>query len=252
MKPYHPQLIAVYLLAFAPFSFSGEVVDRLLANYKKIETVSCRIRRTKSGDQQKVKFLSRVYYTNKDQLHAEGITPVRRRTIADGQHLFQYAEGDPKGFSRPINELSQSMTISLKMVPGTAMNHLLRLAGKSEALHKEADNGQSIGIQLDQSYALLQLDAQERLIALEYYTDASLKTRTARYQYSDFSEVIDGVWVPFRHEAEVNAGKKNFHETVQIDTFTANKPVAASLFIPDSFFDKEVDFVDSFAKIFPE
>ena len=112
-------ILSIILLSTS--AHAGKEVDRLLAEYSNIETVSCQIRRTKEGAAGKIKFMSRVYYTNKNQIHAEGITPVKRRTIADGKRLYQYVEGDPKGFSRPIEELSEQMRISLQFVPGTAM-----------------------------------------------------------------------------------------------------------------------------------
>ena len=108
-----PKLLIITLsaLMLIPAAYAGKEVDRLLKEYSKIETVSCRIRRTVDGEVAKIKFLSRIYYTNKDQLHVENLTPVKRRTIADGERLYQYGEGDPKGFSRPINELSEAKRI---------------------------------------------------------------------------------------------------------------------------------------------
>jgi hypothetical protein len=37
-----------------------------------------------------------------------------------------------------------------------------------------------------------------------------------------------------------------------VDRYVANEPVAASLFVASSFFDKDIDFVDDFEKIYPE
>jgi len=250
-----PKLLIAVLstLVLLPSSRAGEEVDRLLAGYSKIETVSCRIRRTVDGEAAKIKFLSRVYYTNKDQLHVENLTPVKRRTIADGKRLYQYGEGDPKGFSRPVSELSEAMSFSLRKVPGTAMDHLLRLKGMKEtSLPKKDSPTKRIGIDTGTQYVLLLLDEQDQLAGVEFYQTAEMQKKTANYEYTNFQEVLPNVWVPFLHSASLTVNGKSFTETVRIDRFVANHPVAESLFIASSFFDKNIDFVDDFEKMYSE
>ena len=244
---------ALSLILLSAPAHAGEEVDRLMAGYAKIETVSCQIRCTKEGPAGKIRFLSRVYWTNQDKLHAEGIAPVKRRTIADGKTFWQYAEGDPKGFSRPIAELSEQMTISLKMVPGTAMDHLLRLKGMEETeLPAGDDDTRQIGIQTGTQYVVLRFDAADRLSRIEFFKTSEMKERSASYSYRDFTETEAGVWIPLTHETIANTGSFEFRETVKIDRLIANQPVAETLFIASSFFDKNIDFVSDFAKIFPE
>jgi hypothetical protein len=240
------------LLPFLLFSsaYSGPEVDRLLDGYSKIEAVSCHIRRTKTGNLGKMTFLSRVYWTNNDQLHAEGISPIKRRTIADGKTLWQHIEGDSKGFSRPVDELSEPMTISLRMVPGTAMDHLLRLKGFDETpLAADDAAAKQVGIQAGEQYVVLRFDAADRLIGLRFFKTSGMKELAARYDYSGFAEAAPGAWVPLAHELVVFGGDGSFSETVKVDRFVANQPLAESLFISSSFFDKSVDFVSDFANI---
>ena len=78
----------------------------------------------------------------------------------DGRSLWQHAEGDPKGFSRPIDQLSDQMRISLEMVPGTAMDHLLRLKGMEESVLPADESGaRRIAIQLEKQYVVMTIDA---------------------------------------------------------------------------------------------
>lgn len=245
------KLVLCAVLA-VPSAKAGEEVDRLLAEYSNIKTVTCQIRRTKEGALGKMRFLSRVYWTNKDQLNAEGITPLKRRTIVDGKRLWQYVEGDPKGFSRPVSDLSEQMTISLRMVPGTAMDQLLRLKGLKESELPASGTGKRAGIQTDSQYVVLSVDDKGRLTQLQFFKTPAMKQLTAQYDYSDFTEAIPGVWIPLTQETSVHNGNINIKETVKVDRFIANKPIAESLFIPSTFFDKDIDFVDDFAKIFPE
>lgn len=250
LKLWLPVLSLVLLPAAA---HAGAEVDRLLAEYSNIETVSCQIRRTKEGAAGKIKFLSRVYYTNKNQIHAEGITPVKRRTIADGKRLYQYVEGDPKGFSRPVEELSEQMRISLQFVPGTAMDHLLWMKGMEETvLPGGSDAAKQVGIQTDTKYVLLQFDAADRLSGIEFYKTEAMENKIADYVYRDFIEAAPGAWIPLSHAITVQNEQISYKELVTVDRFIANKPVAESLFIASSFFDKDIDFVDEFAKIFPK
>ncbi|HEY5654001.1 MAG TPA: hypothetical protein VIR63_06505 [Pontiella sp.] len=231
---------------------AGPEVDRLLSEYEKIETVTCQIRRTKEGPAGKVRFLSRVYWKKGGYIHAEGIAPVKRRTIADGKALFQYNEGAPKGFSRPIETLSEPMAISLKLIPGTAMDHLLRLKGLDEQeLPAQEDSTKRIGIQAENNYAVLLLDEAGRLTGIDFFERADMLKKTAGYTYRDHTEAA-GAWVPLTHEAVFSRDGSDFKETVRVDRFITNNPVAESLFIASSFFDKNIDFVDDFAKIFPD
>ena len=242
------------LLLLAPFARAGKEVDRLLAEYGKVESATCKIRRTKEGAAGKMKFLSRVYWTRENKLHAEKLTPVKQRTIVDGETLYQYTEGsNNKGFSRPIDELSEQMRVSLSYVPGTAMDHLLLLKGLEESeLPPAPDGSRRVGIQTPSNYVVLGFDAQNRLTGIDFFKTAEMDNRFADYDYSSFSEVLPGVWVPFTHTALLNRNNVEFKETVKVDRFVANQPIAESLFIPSNFFDKDIDFVDDFAKIFPE
>lgn len=253
MKTLKRVLLFTCIFAISITAHGGEEVDRLLSEYEKIETVTCQIRRIKEGGLGKIKFLSRVYWTNKDQIHAEGITPMKRRTIADGKRLCQYVEGDPKGFSRPVDELSEQMLISLRFVPGTAMDHLLRLKGKDETvLPPEDDAAKRIGIQTEKQYVVLTFDGKDRLAGIGFFKSKAAENPMAKYEYSDFEEALPDVWIPLTHTVVADQGGTKFSETVKVDRFMANKPVAESLFIANNFFDKGIDFVDDFAKIFPQ
>lgn len=231
-------------------SWAGPEVKQLLAGYAKIETASCRLRRTVDGGISKTRFISRIYYTNKDQLHVDNLSPLKRRTIADGITLSQYGEGDPKGFSRPIKDLSEQMKISLRKIPGTATDHLMRLRDFPETILATENGIKRIGIATDKTYAILSINAQNQLIAITYYKTPAMKVETASYKYSAFKELIPGVWVPFQHNASLTRQGEKISESIRVDSLTLNQPVAQSLFIASNFFSKDIDFVDDFSKIF--
>lgn len=247
------QFVLLFILFLAP-ALPATEVDRLLNEYQRIKTVTCQIRRTVSGNAGNIQFISRVYWQNDDRLHVDNLTPLPRRIIADGTRFYSYAKGDPKGFSRPVNELSNEMLVSLRKIPGTAMDHLLRLKGAVEQVLEPAEEGmRQTAYNTENNYVILKFDKLSRLVAIDFFKTPDMTVKTASYRYSDFQEVGTGAWIPLHHEASLTLEDKNtVSETVQIDRFIANQPIAVSLFNPEAFFDKGIDFVDSFERIYVE
>jgi hypothetical protein len=133
------------------------------------------------------------------------------------------------------------------------MDQLLRLKGMEEHPLPAGEGGaRRVGIQADRNYVVLLLDADNRLAGIDFFKTPDMKEKTAEYRYSDLSEVVPGAWVPFTHQARILSKEAPFTETVKVDSFVANQPVAETLFIASSFFDKNVDFVDDFKKIYPQ
>jgi hypothetical protein len=225
-------------------------ITRLLAAYGKVQTVSCSVRRTVESDGRRVEFLSRVFYERPDRLNVENISPVRRRIVSDGTTFFSYADGDPKGFSRPVDELPSPMLISLRRLPGTAMDHLLRLEDAQEtSLPAAAPYAHRYSYPAGTNVLVLSCDDQLRPARIDVYASASLAERVASFAYSDFREVIEGVWVPFRHEARISLGDVTSTETTVIDQYHVNEPLAEGLFVAKPYF-SDVVFVDDFKKIY--
>jgi hypothetical protein len=233
-------------------SASGNEIDRLLEEYGKIERVSCRVRRIVEGKAGTYRFLSRVYYSHDDRLNVENLSPVKRRIVCNGTIFFSYAEGDPKGFSTPVVDLSEEMLVSLRKVPGSAMDHFLRLKGvKQKALPGDEEFPRRFGYQAKSMYVVLGLDADGRPAGVDMYVTSEMKQKHATYRYSKFTEVVDGVFIPFEHAGTLFLhGEEQTHETTRLDAYEANGSIAEALFKPGNFFDKKVEFVDSFKKIY--
>lgn len=243
--------IAFILLLSVALSASASEVDRLLNEYKQIKTVSCKIRRTVNGGAGTVRFISRVYWANDDRLHVDNLTPVPRRIISDGKTFFSFAKGDPKGFSRPVAQLSEKMLLSLRKIPGTAMDHLLRLKGAEEISLDGQDGIRKVAYHAANQYVVMEIDSQGRLVRINFYETEKRDVLTAGYEYSDFAEIAPNIWVPMQHHAQWNSPDgSSYSETVHLDEFFANQPVAVSLFDSSMFFDKDIDFVDSFSEIY--
>lgn len=246
-----------YLLAFSllglavPLRAEPEsTVERLLASYDAVQSVQVEIRRDTAGPAGSGRRLSRVYFRRPDQLHVESVTPPRRRIVADGTNFYSYIEGDPKGFSRPVAQLEGDWLTSLRQVPGTAMDHLLRLRGfPEEALPGTELFPTRIAIRRDERVAVLGLDAQGRLARFELFTDASLATPIARYEYENFIEPIPGVWFATIQKAGLRQGREEAVETTRLSNLQVNQLIPDPLFRHDTFFEG-VAFTDNLDELY--
>ena len=209
------------------------VAEQLIAGYERVQSVSCEIRRDMETSARKMRWLSRVYFQRPDRLHVDNSAPLPRRIVADGTNFFSYAEGDRKGFSRPIAQLDTDMLISLRKIPGTAMDHLLRRRGYAAA----------------KTFVVLSLDASNRLIRVEFFATAEQRQKTAQYDYSAFQEVAPGAWIPCLHKGVFNLGGVESYETTRVNNLAVNQAIPPKLFDHDLFFQK-VEFVGSFEEIY--
>ncbi len=226
------------------------VAEQLLAGYEAIETLSCDFRRETKSPAATGRRLSRVYYQRPDMLHVDNFSPIRRRIVSDGTNFFSYIEGDPKGFSRPVTELDGEWLDSLRNVPGTPMEHLVKLRGiADEELEGDETYPVKRGYQAEKVYAVLSLDAEGRLALIEFFASANRKIKTAEYRYRGFVEATPGVWVSGLIEATLWINRDEIRETSRLSNLTVNEPVAASLFVPDNFFEG-VEFTSRLEEIY--
>jgi hypothetical protein len=246
-------LLAMISAAGIPQAPAAETLaDRLLAGYAGIQTVSCNVRRESESSAAKGLTLSRVYFQKPDCIHVENIQPLPRTILADGTNFFSYIPGDPKGFSRPVSQLDADMLISLRKVPASAMDHLLRLKDLPEADLPEAP-GVPIrkGYDTGKMYAVLSMDSSNRLAQIEFFTGADMKQRTAHAVYSQFTEAMPGVWLSRLHQTTMQLGSMEQKETSRFDNLIVNQPIAPSLFNASLFF-KDVTFASSMDQIYPK
>ncbi|MCX6998178.1 MAG: hypothetical protein NTV49_14115 [Kiritimatiellaeota bacterium] len=224
--------------------------EQLLAGYERVRSVSCEIRRDMETSTQKLRWLSRVYFQRPDRLHVDNSAPLPRRIVADGTNFFSYAEGDRKGFSRPIAELDTDMLLSLRKVPGTAMEHLLRLRGIAETnLPATAEFPVRRGYAAPKTFVVLSLDASNRLARVEFFAQADQRQKTAQYDYSAFQEVAPGAWIPCLHKGVFNLGGVESRETTRVNNLAVNQAIPPKFFDHGPFFQK-VEFVGSFDEIY--
>lgn len=234
-----------------PCPASAETLaEKLIAQYEQVQALTCDIRRdTETGDT-KVTTLSHVTFQRPDRLFVENVTPLKRTIVADGTNFFSYIEGDPKGFSRPINKLSEDMLISLRKVPGTAMDHLLRLKGVPEnSMEPEKDFPVRKSYDAGKVFAVLSMDPEGRLARIEFYPSKEMKEKTAQYDYSQFQEALPGVWIPTLHRVSYSQGGVDASESSRVDNLRINPSVNPDLFDPGRYF-VNIKFASTFDEIY--
>ncbi|TAN36752.1 MAG: hypothetical protein EPN23_08050 [Verrucomicrobia bacterium] len=244
-------ILGTFYFCFAAGTAKAETLaEKLIAQYDGVQSLQCQLRRDTEAAAGKMRKLSRIYFQRADKLHVDNVTPLKRRIVCDGMTFFSYIEGDPKGFSRPVSKLDEDMLVSLRQVPGTAMDQLLRLKGVAET-NLPAAEGFPVrrGYDKGKTFVVLALDASNRLARIEFFTTSAMQQRTARYDYGQFQEVMPGVAIPCLQQAVFSLGGVESRETVHVDNLVVNQPIPANLFQPSQFF-KGVQFADSFEEIY--
>ncbi len=228
----------------------GTLAERLCAQYDAVKTLQCQLRRDTEASAGSLRKLSRIYFQRADKLHVDNVAPLKRRIVSDGELFQSFIVGDPKGFSRPVAKLDRDMLLSLRQVPGTAMEHLLRLQGVAETNLPPVE-GFPVrrGYDTGKNFVVLALDASNRLARADFFATAAQQQRIARWDYSQFQEVAPGVAIPCLHQALITINGKESRESVHVDNLVVNQPIPANLFQPALFF-KGVEFVDRFEDIY--
>lgn len=246
-----PLLFGLLGLGLAATSTPAEsTVEKLIAMYDSVQSVQVEIRRDIASSGGSMRKLSRVYFQRPDHLHVESVTPPRRRIVADGTNFYSYIEGDPKGYSLPISKLDGDWLISLRQVPGTAMDHLLRLRGlPEEAVPGTEQYPLRVGIRAESRFVVLNLDAEGRLARVEFFNDVGQTQLFARYDYESFQEPIPGVWFPLLQKAELTQGNEKVTEITRLSGLAVNELIAAPFFDHSTFF-VGVTFTDNLDDIY--
>jgi hypothetical protein len=251
-----PVVCACLLIGLRPAFSAGEeltLAQKLCAEYGRLDSVSCEILKTTSADGKSIKWLSRVFYQKGDRIHVENVAPAKRRIIADGKVLYYYAEGDRRGYSKPIPELPAEWLASLHNVPGTPMEHLLKLKDIPETvLEGTTDLPVRRGYQAPKVFVVLSCDKDGKLTRIEFYSAADMQKKTAEYEYAFFQKITETCWIPCLHKAVLYLPSGDrAEETRRINNLEINKPIAPALFEHLPFF-KDIEFTDEFEKTYSE
>jgi outer membrane lipoprotein-sorting protein len=220
-------------------------IDALLKDYQSLESVSCSVRKTSKAGGQTVLMLSRVHFKRGGFIHVENVSPSKRRIIADGEKLYYHAANASKGFSKPVAELDDDWTSSLITVPGSPVDHLVKMKSMKPGEQKKNGDLRVKAFHGDKNHVVLTMDSKGRILSLEFFKNADLKERYASYKYSDFIEA-GSTWLALKHEAEIMFpdGSKAT-EAKQFDNLSVNSALPDKLF-DHSLFMQDLEFTSDF------
>jgi len=232
-------------------SNSETLAENLCANYSKIKTLSCEIRKTTKGGGHSLRMLSRVHYKYPNHIHVDNITPVERTIIADGKNLYFYQDGIARGFSRPISELSDMWLKSLHNIPGTAMEHLLSLKGlKEDQLPSSEKDIIRCGYSVKNIYVVISADTKNRLHQIEFFKSSAMQEKTGKYVYSNHKEVAPGCIIATHYNATLYLpAEEVVKESQHISNISVNNEIPDRLFDYELFL-KDVEFTNDFKKTY--
>jgi len=238
--------------ALAGTTLAGNTtIDNIIKQYSKINSVSCVVSRTIAFNENETRLLSRVYYERPNKLHVQQTVPFDRRIVCDGTNFFYYIKGDPKGYSQPVDKLTEKQIIELQKIPGSSEDILYRLVNLKP---KELTGNDEFPTQLAYTTTndiniIIFINDKKLIQKIHFFKNKELTKLTSTYEYSNFIEAIPDVFVPTTHRMTININDKERTETAKFSHYKANGPIPQSLFNAKPFF-KGVEFVDSFKKIY--
>lgn len=246
-------LPVLFLLVFQPLSHAapGTLAEELCEAYRKIESISCEIRKITESPENTVRMLSRVHYKKPGKIHVESVSPVSKRIISDGTRLYYYQENAERGFSRPVTELEEPMLSAYKNIPATPVEHLIKLKKyREESLGPTDEFPLRRAYRTGKAYVVLSADTEKKLHSIEFFASEKMEKRTAFYKYSKFIKARPDCWIPCLHEAVINLPDgREIHEARHIHGLQIGKPIPEELFDHSGFL-SDVEFTDDFKKTY--
>lgn len=225
--------------------------EELIAGYETVKSVRCEIRRDVDGGAGRGRWLSIVFFERPDRLHVRNTLPLKRTIVCDGSVFHSHVEGDPLGFARPVGELSDEMLLSLRRVPGTAMDYLLRVRGLPETnLPPVAPFVARRGYATTNRFIVFSADASNRPARVEIFDNTLMTNRLMRCDYSLFAEARPGVWIPQLQDSEATIGRDTIRETLHVDHLEIDPTIEKALWESDRWL-RGVTFTNRFDAIYP-
>lgn len=205
------------------------LVERLLTENKKIQSVQCEIRRETEVGGTLVPTLSRVWFERSDRLHVETVTPSERRIVVDGKTIHKWIAGQTNGVLIPLADAPARELLQVRRVPATAEEYLLQIRGSPETT-LPPEGGFPIRRAYTPSaphpYTVLALDETGRLARLEFFDPALRTHKLLQVNFSNWKEVKPGIWISCLQKTvgKTRTGT-DMRETLRVSSLAVNEPI---------------------------
>lgn len=205
------------------------LVERLLTENKKIQSVQCEIRRETEVGGTLVPTLSRVWFERSDRLHVETVTPSERRIVVDGKTIHKWIAGQTNGVLIPLADAPAQELLQVRRVPATAEEYLLQIRGSPETT-LPPEGGFPIRRAYTPSaphpYTVLALDETGRLARLEFFDPALRTHKLLQVNFSNWKEVKPGIWISCLQKTvgKTRTGT-DMRETLRVSSLAVNEPI---------------------------
>jgi len=230
-------------------TWANTTVDRVLKSYGDVQSLSCEVRKETKAGGRNMRMLSRVHFQQTNHLHVETYAPLPRRIVANGDMLYSYIEGDSKGYRQAVEELPEGWLFSLRQVPASPMDHLLRLEGlPEEELPKTKEGWVQLGYQAPKNYVVVTLDKPLRVSQIDFYSTSARTERSASFKYSDFEQVGEA-WISKRRNGTIQIQGAESFEISEFKNVQINQALPQDLFDPSIYF-KDIEFSGNFDDIY--
>lgn len=206
------------------------------ARHAAVTNLSCTVRRQVPGGGGEL--VSRVVFARGGKLAVETLAPETKRVVVDGESAWTKGPDDKKPRRVAFADQSPAQKASVLCVPASPEESLALLdpaTGVDLPAPSPPHARQTVfrlgGAPADApGRALVSLDAEGRVRALDLFSDADLRWRAASYAWDAPVEVLPGVWLFGRSTAETAVDGRPVALTTRFDNLRANQPLD-----PDAF-----------------
>ncbi|MFH1897683.1 MAG: outer membrane lipoprotein carrier protein LolA [Candidatus Desantisbacteria bacterium] len=209
---------------------AAEVMTRIEANYNQLQTMSGRIKQTRSYGNNKIQSELSFFFKSPDKLYLDYLTPVRQIIIANGTSCWGYSPDDNRAEKVDLTEAN--MTFSPVKLLGIDILDELKKAFNLTIKENQAERivilasprtgGKFI------SQILIIVDPIRWVISSLKIMDkkGDLISQSSFEEYSQ----VNNIWFPLRIKAKSLLGKQVINEEISLRRLKINQSISDERF----------------------
>ncbi|MBR4615593.1 MAG: hypothetical protein IKO55_08310 [Kiritimatiellae bacterium] len=226
----------------------SNVLAAVTAQYAVISNLSCTVRREASDASGKpIESMSQVDWARGDRMRVHSLKGGGRRVVIDGSKIHIKGSGDSVPAIYKVEDQTPTQFANLRSVPGSPEEMLAPLASlaamDSDTIAPFARTVAFADINSGTVSALLSFDSLGRVARIDFTAESADNGKgeaeavgMSSAYFKAPKEVLPGVWLFQRVEAETSIGGNKVVAVSRFDRFVVNDEM------PDAVFDPNCDF----------